>query len=281
MNDCRLRINLIKLWYRTALEERGSGRNRQSRRRRAGCGYLTALRLFPGEVQPVGHPGQIGQRSRLHLSHDLATMDFYGDFADADLIGDLLVETASRHQGHHLTLAGGESLEARPQPGQSFFILQPSAVARDAQLDRVEQILVAEWLGQELDRAALHRPDGHRDVAIPGDEDDWEVDVRGGELSLEVEAASPGQSYIEHQAGRSVRPSGLEEFIYRSEQLRLQPDGSEQAADRLPDCGVIIDYDNGWHRLGHCQRSPGRSQCCPRVLPTPSRAKRGKVRPRG
>jgi hypothetical protein len=24
MNDCRLRVNLIKLWYRTALEERGS-----------------------------------------------------------------------------------------------------------------------------------------------------------------------------------------------------------------------------------------------------------------
>jgi hypothetical protein len=28
-----------------------------------------------------------------------------------------------------------------------LFVLQPSAVARDPQLDRVEQILVAEWLG--------------------------------------------------------------------------------------------------------------------------------------
>jgi hypothetical protein len=34
---------------------------------------------------------------------DLAAMDFYSDFADA--VRDLLVEAASHHQGHHLTLA--------------------------------------------------------------------------------------------------------------------------------------------------------------------------------
>ena len=61
--------------------------------------------------------------------------------------------------------------------------------------------------------------------AIPGDEDDREVDVRGAELSLKVEAASPGESHIEHQAGRSVRTAGLEEFVHRGEQLRLQLDG--------------------------------------------------------
>src|SRR5438045_3184181 len=145
-------------------------------------------------------------------------MDFYGNLAEPDLVGDLLVETASRHQGHHLTLAGGEGLEARPQPGQGLFVLQPSAVARDALLDRVEQILVAEGLGQELDRSALHRPDGHRNVAVSGDEDDREVDIRGGELSLKVEAASSGQPDIENKAGGSVRTDRLEEFIDRSEQ---------------------------------------------------------------
>src|SRR5690348_160529 len=104
MNECRLRIILIRLWYRTAPAERGSGEI-GSRRRRAGCGYLAALRLFPGEVQAVGHPGQIGQRGRLHLSHDLAAVDFYRDLADADLVGDLLVETTGCDQRHHLTLA--------------------------------------------------------------------------------------------------------------------------------------------------------------------------------
>src|SRR6202045_29277 len=113
---------------------------------------LTALRLSPGEVQTVGHPGQFRQRSRLHLSHHLATMDFYRDFADADLVGNLLVETAGCDQGHYLTLAGREGLEARPQPGESFLVLQPGTVVHKAELDRVQQILVAEGLGQELDR---------------------------------------------------------------------------------------------------------------------------------
>jgi hypothetical protein len=126
-------------------------------------------------------------------------------------------------------------------------------------LDRVEQILVAEWLGQELDRSALHRRDGHRNVAMPGDEDDRKVDIRGGELSLKVEAASPGQSYIEHKTSRSIRADGIEEFIYRSVQLRLQPDGSDKAADRLPDSGIIIDDDNGRSCLGHRQLPPDRS----------------------
>lgn len=67
---------------------------------------LTALRAVCREIQLVGHPGQVRQRSRLHLSHDLAAMDFYGDLADADVVGDLLVEAAGHHQGHHLPLAG-------------------------------------------------------------------------------------------------------------------------------------------------------------------------------
>src|SRR5690242_17465693 len=61
---------------------------------RSDWNYLSAARFFPGEFQPVCHSGQIGQRSRLHLSHDVAPVDFHRDFADPDLVGDLLVEAA-------------------------------------------------------------------------------------------------------------------------------------------------------------------------------------------
>jgi hypothetical protein len=47
--------------------------------------WLGALRRFYREVQRVSHPGQVGQRRRLHLSPDLAAMDFYGDLADPDV----------------------------------------------------------------------------------------------------------------------------------------------------------------------------------------------------
>src|SRR6516165_9730915 len=109
MNECRLRITPITLWFRTTLESAarpkwaGIGRGATAVVRRRGptrvaptswvpvsiCS-LTALRALAGKIQPVGHPGQIRQRSSLHLAHDLATMDFYSDFAHADLVGDLL-----------------------------------------------------------------------------------------------------------------------------------------------------------------------------------------------
>ena len=34
-------------------------------------------------------------------------MHFYGDFADADVVGDLLIEATNHHQGHYLSLARG------------------------------------------------------------------------------------------------------------------------------------------------------------------------------
>src|SRR6266481_3430041 len=124
-------------------------------------------------------------------------MDLYSDLADADVVRDLLVEAASHHQGHHLTLPGSESLEARPQRGDRLFVLQPRAISREAELNRVQQVLVAERLGQELDRSSLYRLHGHRDVAVSGDEDDRNVNVRRRQLSLKIETTSAGQSDIE------------------------------------------------------------------------------------
>ena len=47
--------------------------------------------------------------------------------------------------------------------------------AADGLPHRVEQFLVVERLGEEIDGAGLHRPHGHRDVAVAGDEDDRDV----------------------------------------------------------------------------------------------------------
>jgi hypothetical protein len=41
-----------------------------------------------------------------------------------------------------------------------------SAISREAQLNRIQQVLIAERLGQELDRTFLHRLNGHRNVGV-------------------------------------------------------------------------------------------------------------------
>jgi hypothetical protein len=58
------------------------------------------------------------------------------------------------------------------EQSHGFFLLAPGAMPLEAQLDRVEQVLVAQRLGHELDGTALHRLDRHRDIAVAGDEDD-------------------------------------------------------------------------------------------------------------
>jgi hypothetical protein len=74
------------------------------------------------KVQLVGHPGQVRQRSGFHLSHDLAAMDFTSDLADADLVGDLLVEAASHDQPRSAAVSAG--------PGSAgAAIKNPAAIA--------------------------------------------------------------------------------------------------------------------------------------------------------
>src|SRR6266403_5754224 len=96
---------------------------------------------------------------------------------------------------------GVRVLKARPQRGDCLFVLQPPAISRDAQLNRVQQVLIAERLGQKLDRSSLYRLDGQRDVAISGDEDDRNVNIRRRELSLKIQTTSARQPDIEHEAG--------------------------------------------------------------------------------
>jgi hypothetical protein len=77
---------------------------------------------------------------------------------------------------------------------------------------------------------------------MPGDEDDWDMNVRRQEVSLKIETAPSWQSHIQHQAGGPVRASQLQEFGHCSYGSDGQPDGPQQILERAPDCGIVI-YD--------------------------------------
>ena len=76
--------------------------------------------------------------------------------------------------------------------------------------------------------------------------DDGDVNVRFGQLSLEVEAAHSGQPDIEHKAARRLRELVLQEFRRRAEQSGLKPNRSKQAAQRLANFMVVIDDEDDW-----------------------------------
>ena len=54
---------------------------------------------------------------------------------------------------------------------------------------------------------------------MSGDENDREVNVRRGELALQIETASPRQSHVEHQAGGCIRARAVQEVRHRRQRL--------------------------------------------------------------
>jgi len=73
--------------------------------------------------------------------------------------------------------------------GNSSFVVAAGVVLRDGQLDCVQQILIANRFGQELDRTALHGPNRHRDIGVTADEHDRQAQICLGQLLLKIEPA--------------------------------------------------------------------------------------------
>src|SRR6266568_7421898 len=128
-------------------------------------------------------------------------MDLHRIFGDAQIAGYLFAKATTRNLNHDLALPRAQRLEPLFEGSQCLFILLPGPIARQTELNGVEEVLIAERLRKELNGTTLHRLHRHRDVAVPRDEDDWEHPVGRGELALKVKAALPRQSHVEHQAG--------------------------------------------------------------------------------
>src|SRR5260370_34786764 len=90
-----------------------------------------------------------------------------------------------------------------PQLRELLLVLSPAAIALERRGDRMQHVLIAKRLGQKIDRAGFHGLDGHGYIAVAGHEYDRNMDIRLGELGLEIEPAYSRQS----DAGRGcARP---------------------------------------------------------------------------
>jgi hypothetical protein len=68
-------------------------------------------------------------------------------------------------------------------------LLPEFAVAGNGFLNSAQQVLTANWFGQELMRPFFHRAHRHRNIAVTGNEDDRNLDVRAVQFELEIKAA--------------------------------------------------------------------------------------------
>src|SRR5262249_6785818 len=90
-------------------------------------------------------------------------------FPYTQLARDLLVEEPCHHERHHLPLARRQRAIPAAQGFARCPLLARLAVACERLLNGVEQLLVAEELGQKLHGPGFHRLPGHRDIAVAGD----------------------------------------------------------------------------------------------------------------
>src|ERR1700722_3480896 len=203
------------------------------------------LWLLGYQLEPVRHSAELRERTCVHLPHRPAAVDLHGGLGDADIAGNLLADAATRDLNHDFALARAQRPEARLEGGQSEVVLPPGTIAREAELNGVQEVLIAEGLGQELDGAALHGLHRHRNVAVPGDEDDREVPAGRGELALKIKAALLWKPDIEHQAGGTIRRVGCKEVGDGRKQLGIQAYRSQQTRDRRSHIGIVVDDQNG------------------------------------
>src|SRR5215469_10544018 len=129
-----------------------------------------ALRFVGHQLEFLGHSTELGKRTGLHLLHRPAAMHLHRGFGDAEIEGNLFAEAPARNLNHDLALSGAERGEALSEVRQSLFIVPPRTIPRKAELDGIEEVLITERLGQELNGTPLHRLHRHRDVAMPRDE---------------------------------------------------------------------------------------------------------------
>src|SRR6267142_3194510 len=198
----------------------------------------------------LGHPNQFGHGPGPHLLHHVGAMELHGRLGHRELRDHLFVEHALHQECHHFALARREGLVTAAQLRQLASLPAVASVAFEGVGDRVEQILVSKWLRQEVDRAGLHGLYGHRDVAVPGDEDDGHRIVRPGELALQVQPAQTRQPDVQDEATGYVRTFTGEKVLRRRERLDAQSDGLDELLGGAPDRRLVVhDIDDGLVRV--------------------------------
>src|ERR1700759_5580470 len=168
-------------------------------------------------------------------------MNLNRGFADADIEGDLLTEPTPYDMYHDLTFPGGQRFEALSEHTQGLVVIAPGTIAREAELDCIEKLLITKRLLKEFYGNPFHRLHHHLDIAMSCNENDWELPAGCNELALKIKAALSRQSHVEDQAGRGVRQFGREKFGHRPEQKRVQAKRPQQTPDGASEVRVVVN----------------------------------------
>jgi hypothetical protein len=99
------------------------------------------------------------------------------------------------------------------QIARGHLAVSPLAIAVERRPDGIQEILLAQRLSKEFNRASFHSLHRHRDVTVASDKNDWNIDLNVG---LKIDPAQSRQSDIQYEATHLIRDLALKEFLCRS-----------------------------------------------------------------
>ena len=141
---------------------------------------------------------------------------------------------------------------ALAEPGRQFQHLIAQTLVLEEALDRQQNLVQVERLGDVVVRSELHRLDRGRRAAVAGDDDHWQVNRSSRpSLTQHVEPAQPGHPDVHHDQIRPHRPLARQPGQHLFAALRLF-DGVafiiQALAEDRPHGRVVIGHKNSlWH----------------------------------
>src|SRR5208283_4907616 len=117
--------------------------------------------FFRGAFELLDHSYQVDEGFRVHLLHRPAALDLHGTFRSAELTGNLFIEHARGEHRDHLLLARSQRVEALLKFRYFFLLFTSGPILLQCDTNSVQEVLIADRLGEEFDRPSLHGANTH------------------------------------------------------------------------------------------------------------------------
>ncbi len=122
--------------------------------------------LVLSNSQDVRHSNEIRQRRCSHLAHDMCTMNLYCELGYIQFGRNLLVQETGYDLAHYFPLALGQRIVSIPQVTNFGAALAGKPITLDSLVDRPQQFVLLERLGQKFSCPRFHCLHGCWDVAV-------------------------------------------------------------------------------------------------------------------
>jgi hypothetical protein len=187
------------------------------------------------------HTHELREGPDAELLHHLAAVHFDGALTDTEISRDHLVHFPVRHSLEYVPLTVGQRRQFLVERGATQRCLVHRVIETQRFVDALQEIVFAERLANEVDGAATHRLDGHRDITVSRNEDNRQIRSHIDQLFLQIQPGHARHADVEHQAAAPRHVVRIEELVGRIKQLTRLPYRVQQQAEPVAHTFVVVN----------------------------------------